>query len=168
MLFPWTQLGMNDIPFLPCVRKQRRKTVKSFIRSTHSFFFRIGVVKWGAVYIKWEPCRLPFGPTRGQGSVLSNQQTHRFLPNDCFGHRKTSELIESLSQGWRGRHVLNPHRCRKDIVLTIRFDMIEIRFSCGKQADHRANDVAMGNVHFSTNRWKPKCVYPFIQFRSME
>ncbi|ATA61746.1 hypothetical protein GS458_3324 [Geobacillus stearothermophilus] len=33
---------------------------------------------------------------------------------------------------------------------------------------HRANDIAMGNVHFSTNRWKPKCVYPFIQFRSME
>src|SRR5690606_4750408 len=168
MLFPWTQLGMNEIPFLPCIRKQRCKTVKSFIRSTDSFFFRIGVVKWGTIYIKGKPCRLSFGPTRGQSGMSLNQQTYGLLPKNRFGHRKTSELIESLSQGWRGRHVLNPHRCRKDIVLTIRFDMIEIRFSCGKQANHRANDIAMGNVHFSTSRWQPKCVYPFIQFRSME
>ncbi|MBB6178050.1 hypothetical protein HNQ84_001266 [Anoxybacillus eryuanensis] len=93
-----------------------------------------------------------------------NQQTHELLPKNRFGHQKTSELFETLSQRRGGRHVPN----EKISVLTIRFDMIKIRFSCCKQADHRADDVAMGNVQISTNRWELKGVCSFIQFHLME
>lgn len=76
--------------------------------------------------------------------ACAKQHRHRKFIGDRL--QRQPDLVQTLTQGRRGRNCAQAQRAREEVVLAVVLDRVEIALAKTQQADHVANDIAVGNA----------------------